>query len=119
MIRLIAYMAGGMVAVLLIGTVFGDRLATYDDEASVLLFGAALGVLTFLIKPIIAFVSLPITCLTFGLFALVINAVFFGLAARIAPGVDVTWIGALAGGVVASAVTGVVFSILDDDTVNE
>lgn len=119
MIRLVAYMAGGIVSVLLIGTVFGDRLATYDDEVSVLLFGAALGALTFLVKPLITAISLPVTCLTFGLFALVIDAVFFALAARIAPGVDVTWLGALAGGIVASAVTGVVFSILDDETVKE
>jgi putative membrane protein len=119
MIRLLAYIAGGIVSVLLIGTVFGDRLATYEDETAVLLFGAALGALTFFIKPIISAISLPVTCLTFGLFALVINAVFFALAARITPGVDVTWLGAFVGGIAASAVTGVVFSILDDDSIDE
>jgi putative membrane protein len=119
MIRLVGYIAGGIVAVLLIGTVFGDRLATYDDETSVLLFGAALGALTFFVKPLIAMISLPITCLTFGLFALVIDAVFFAVAARIAPGIEVTWLGALAGGLTASVISGIVFSIVDDENFKE
>jgi hypothetical protein len=33
--------------------------------------------------------------------------------------VDVTWLGAFVGGIAASAVTGVVFSILDDDSIDE
>lgn len=119
MIRLVAYIAGGMVAVLLIGTIFGDRLATYDDETSVLLFGGALGALTFLVKPLVSFISLPVTCLTFGLFALVINAAFFALAGRITPGVEVTWLGAFVGGITASMITGIVFSIIDEETVKE
>ena len=119
MIRLVPYIAGGMAAVLLIGTVFGDRLATYEDEVSVLLFGAALGALTFLVKPLISTISLPVTCLTFGLFALVIDAIFFALAARIAPGVEVTWLGAFVGGMVAAMISGIVFSIIDDETVKE
>jgi len=117
MIRLVAYISAGIASVLLLGTLFGDRLASYDGEVSVILFGAALGALTFLVKPFVAAVSLPVSCLTFGLFALVISAAFFALAARIAPGVEVTWLGAFAGGATSAVLGGLIFSILDDDSV--
>ena len=41
---------------------------------SFLFVGAVFGLVNVIIKPIIALLSLPITCLTLGLFAVVINA---------------------------------------------
>lgn len=119
MIRLLAYMVAGMAAVLLVGTVFGERMVDYEDQAAVLIFGAILGLLTFFIKPIVSAVSLPITCLTFGLFALVINAAFFALAAWAVPGVDTTWVGALVGGLTASVLGGIIYSVFDEETRRE
>lgn len=49
-----------------------------DGPGSVVLaylfVGAVFGIVNVTIKPIIGFLSLPITCLTLGLFAVVINA---------------------------------------------
>ena len=45
---------------------------------------AIFGVVNALIKPVAHLVGLPLTCLTFGLFALVINAAMLVLAAGIA-----------------------------------
>ena len=39
-----------------------------------LFVGAVFGLVNVVIKPIVAFLSLPITCLTLGLFAIVVNA---------------------------------------------
>ncbi len=45
-----------------------------------------IGVVNVLIKPIVQFISLPINILTLGLFSLVVNALLFLLAAKVAPG---------------------------------
>jgi putative membrane protein len=118
-IRLLAYIVAGMASVLLVGTIFGERMVEYEDQAAVLIFGALLGLLTFFIKPVVAAISLPITCLTFGLFALVINAGFFALAAWAAPGVDTTWLGAMVGGLTASVLGGIIYSVFDEETRRE
>ena len=119
MIRLLAYIVAGMASVLILGTLFGDRMVTYESPFAVLVFGAALGLLEYFIKPIVAFISLPITCLTFGLFALIINAAFFELAAWVVPQIDVTWLGALVGGVISSVLAGIIYSIFDEETRRE
>ena len=78
--------------------------------AFALAFGAlALGFVNALIRPIMLLLTLPLTLLTFGLFALVINGAAFGLAAFLVPGFTVTgfaaafW-GALLTGLVSWAV---------------
>jgi len=112
--RLVAYTVGSIVAVLVVGTVFQDRLVTYTSESAVLMFGVVLGVLSAFIKPALSLITFPLTCLTFGLFALVVNAALFGLAAFVTPGMTVTLYGALVGAVCASVIHGVIYSIVDE-----
>ncbi|MDR5712729.1 phage holin family protein [Nesterenkonia flava] len=54
-----------------------------DDPGSVILaylfVGAIFGIVNVTIKPIVSLLSLPITCLTLGLFAIVINALMLML----------------------------------------
>ena len=114
--RIVAYIVGSMVAVLAVGTIFQDRFVTYESEVAVLTFGIVLGVLTAFVKPALQFISLPLTCLTFGLFALVINAVIFGLAAALTPGLEVTLWGAIVGAIFASVTNGIVNSVVDDES---
>jgi putative membrane protein len=112
--RLVAYVIGSMIAVLALGTIFRDRFVTYDNETAVLLFAAILGLLTAYIKPLLAVISLPLTCLTFGLFLVVLNVGMFALAAWLTPGVEVTFWGAALGALFASIANGIVFSIVDE-----
>ena len=112
--RIVAYTIGSIVAVLVVGTIFNDRLVTYTSETSVLTFGIVLGLLSAFIKPILSMITFPLTCLTFGLFALVVNAALFGLAARVTPGMNVTLWGAVIGAVCASVIHGVIYSIVDE-----
>jgi len=114
MVRIAAYAIATIVAVLTLGTI-SDRLITFDSTESVLLFGVVMGMINALIKPVVKVLSLPITCLTFGLFALVINAAMFGLGAWITPGIgNVDWVSALLGSIIASIASGIIFSVLDE-----
>jgi len=114
--RIVAYIVGSMVAVLAVGTVFQDRFVTYESVPAVMLFGIVLGTLTAFIKPLIQTISLPLTCLTFGFFALLINAALFGLAAAITPGLEVTTWGAIVGAIFASVINGIFFSVVDEES---
>lgn len=61
--------------------------------AYALLAALILGVLNGLVRPLLVFVTLPITILTLGLFLLVVNALVFGLAAALVPGFTVASFG--------------------------
>lgn len=58
----------------------GDALGVY------ILMALILGLVNAIIRPIIKFISLPITILTLGLFIFVINGITFWLASSIARG---------------------------------
>lgn len=72
------------------------------------LFVAALilGLLNAVLRPVIAFLALPVTLLTLGLFTLVINGLVFALAAWLVPGFAVAGFGkAILGALVFSVVS--------------
>ena len=113
MIRLIAYALAAVIAALVTATI-SERLLTFDSPQSVIIFGLVMGVIDAFIKPVVRLLSFPITCLTFGLFSLVINAALFWLGSYLVPGVEVSWVGALLGSVLVSIASGVIFSVLDE-----
>jgi len=113
--RLIAYLVGAIVATLVVGSISDQRLVRYEDRESVIVFALIVGVVSAYIKPVLKVLTLPLTCLTFGLFALVLNAVLWGLAARIAPGIEATVWGAIVGSAITSIAAGIAFSILDEN----
>jgi putative membrane protein len=64
-----------------------------ENFMAALVTAVVLGIINLFIKPFIILLTLPITLLTFGLFALVINAALILLASNIVPGftVDGFW----------------------------
>jgi len=62
-----------------------------DSFQKAMISALVFGLLNAFLKPIIAFFSFPITFLTFGLFAVVINAIIFALAAAIVDGFSLKW----------------------------
>ena len=65
------------------------------------LFGLILGFINAIIRPILVFLTLPISVMTLGLFLLVINGFTFWLAAEISYGVKLqSFDAALIGGIV-------------------
>jgi putative membrane protein len=67
----------------------------FTDSGTLWVSGLLLGLVNTFIRPILVFLTLPITILTLGLFLLVINALTLLLVAWIVPGfrVDSFWTG--------------------------
>jgi putative membrane protein len=73
---------------------------------SLVLTGLALGVVNAIVKPILVLISMPITCLTLGLFILVINALMLLLVSAI------PFLGFAVNGFLVALVAAVVISIV-------
>ena len=83
---------------------------------SLILTGLVLGVVNAIVKPILVMVSMPITCLTLGLFIFVINALMLLLVSAI-PGLGFVvngFIVALAASVLISLVSWALSMVLPD-----
>jgi putative membrane protein len=101
------------VAVLVAAYFFPDRIV-YTDWQAVAVFAAILGLLNMFLRPVISFFALPLSCLTFGLFAIVVNGFVFWLATRVFAGVSVgSFVDAILGALVVSAVSFVVNRAFD------
>jgi putative membrane protein len=80
-----------------------------------LLFAALiLGLVNAIVRPVLVFLTLPITVLTLGIFYLIVNGVAFALAAGISPGftIDGFW-WAVLGALVMSLVSWFVGTFTD------
>jgi putative membrane protein len=89
----------------------GDAFSTIG---TVLFVALIFGLVNALIKPIVSLLSLPVTILTLGLFALIINAAMLMLTSYLAgDNFNVEgWIPAIIGSIVISIVSAVVGSLL-------
>src|SRR5438874_801356 len=77
-----------------------------DSFGSALAAAAILGVLNFLVRPVLIILTLPLTILSFGFFLLVINAILFDMMGSIVRGVHVAGFGsAFLAGLVVTVVT--------------
>jgi putative membrane protein len=78
----------------------------FEGYMSLLVAAVVIGILNTFIKPIVQILTLPITFVTLGLFALVLNAAFFLIAAQLTPGFTVDgFLPALIGSLVLSLVS--------------
>lgn len=85
-----------------------------EDFGKALLAALVFGLINAILGPIVRFIALPITFLTLGLFALVINALLFGLAAYLVPGFRLRngfW-SALIGSILLSLINALIFWLL-------
>jgi len=64
-----------------------------DNWATVFVAALVLGLLNAFLRPVLIFLTLPVTILSLGLFTLVINAFLFYLAAHLVRGFHVTGFG--------------------------
>lgn len=112
--RIVAYMIGGTVAVLAVGELFQGGIITYDAVSTVLIFGLVLGLLNGFLMPALKAITLPLNCLTFGLFAFVLNAGIFALATYLVPGIEADIWGVGVGAILSTVISGVLFAILDE-----
>ena len=85
-----------------------------DSFGKAALSAAVFGTLNALLRPILAFFTFPFLLLTFGLFAFILNAIIFGLAALIVQGFRLRWgiWSALLGSITLGIVNSVLFRVL-------
>ena len=62
---------------------------TVNGIGTLILAAVLLGVANAVVRPILVFITFPITLITFGLFLLVVNAVVLGLVALLLPGFSI------------------------------
>ena len=78
----------------------------YRGWVSLAIAAAVLGLLNAIVRPILWFITLPITVLTLGLFLLVLNAIMLELTAWLVPGFGIEGFGwAILGALVLSIVS--------------
>ncbi len=87
-----------------------------DSYMTAIIVAVVLGLLNFLVKPILVILTLPVTIITFGLFLLIINAVIILLADYFITGfsVDGIW-WALLFSLLLSLLQSILFSVLKED----
>jgi putative membrane protein len=87
-------------AVLAASALFAPRIRVASPESAIL-FALVLGVCNAVVRPVLLLLTLPLSCLTVGLFILVVNALVFWVATIVPTGVEVSgfdgaFLGALA-----------------------
>ena len=72
------------------------------------------GILNAILHPILSFIALPITFITFGLFSLVVNGFIFGLSALLVEGFRLRWgiWSALIGAFALSVINSIIYKLL-------
>lgn len=89
---------------------------TVDGFVTALIVAFVLGVINVTVKPVLFVLTLPITILTLGLFAFVLNALFLWFVASFVEGFAVdSFLAALLGSVVISVVTSLGYRLIGND----
>lgn len=92
-----------------------EREISFDSWTAVGIFALIVGALNALLRPVVRVLTAPITCLTLGLFSIVINGAMFWLAAQLDIGVQATFLGAVVTALVAAFLSGVLGVLVRDD----
>jgi putative membrane protein len=83
-----------------------------NDWVTLAIFSAILALLNTFVRPILVVLSIPFTCLTAGLFLIVINMALFALAAWLVPSFSVAGFWGVLVGALAVSVVGIGVNVL-------
>jgi len=92
MIQFIAHLILSAALLLLVANLV--RGVVVENWTSAFLGAIVLGIVNAIVRPIMFFLTLPLTILTFGLFLFVLNALMLWLVAALVPGIQVRGFGA-------------------------
>jgi putative membrane protein len=79
-----------------------------EGTKALLLAALVIGLVNAIVKPVLVFLTFPITILTLGIFYLVLNGILFYLAAALTPGFSLSGFGAAFLGALVMSVVGLV-----------
>jgi putative membrane protein len=108
MFRILAHIGLTVVTVLIIQEILPEEVS-YDTNETLLIFAVILGLLNAFVMPFIRIITLPLTCLTLGLFAFVLSAAVFYFGGAVLTGMDITVLGAA----IAALIFGILNSVVD------
>jgi putative membrane protein len=83
LVRVVLNAVALAVAVFLVDGIVVDADSTAGKVGTYLVVGLVVGVVNAVIRPVVQILSCPLTLLTLGLFALVVNALLFWLSATV------------------------------------
>ena len=84
-----------------------------SSALSALLAGVILGFVNAIVRPVLFFLTLPLTLLTLGLFIFILNAICFGLTALLVPGFSIDgFFSAMCGALLVSVVSWILNGLL-------
>ena len=88
---------------------------SYKDVGSLAIATVVIGLLNAFVRPILSLLTLPLNCLTFGLFGFVLNAILFKAADMLVDGFQVEgWLGAILGPIIMGVISGILNMALVD-----
>jgi putative membrane protein len=88
---------------------------SYKDVGSLAIATVVIGLLNAFVRPVLALLTLPLNCLTFGLFGFVLNAILFKAADMLVDGFQVEgWLGAILGPIIMGVISGILNMALVD-----
>ncbi len=96
--------------------IVSEPIIRYDNWTTLAIFAVVLALLNTFVRPILLLLSVPITCLTLGLFIVVINAALFAIAGALVPGFELTSFWAPFIGAVAISVVGIAASVITGES---
>ena len=103
----------GTVAAVYLTVTLVPGITTAGGWTTILLVALIWSVITMLIRPVLAILTLPITILTLGLFSFVLNALLFWAMTLIVPGFAVAgFLPALLGAIVLSVLSWFIHKVL-------
>lgn len=87
---------------------------TYASIQSAAVFSLILGLVNAVIRPIVVLLTLPLTCLTLGLFTIVVNGLMFLLATQLTASVGASgiYVAGFPGAIVAALIVSVISTLL-------
>lgn len=96
----------GLAIVIIASFLPGISIAN-NSVGTFLLLGVVIGLVNGVLRPILKFLTFPLTFLTLGLFALVLNALLLLLVGQIVPGLHINgFLPALIGSIILGFLTG-------------
>lgn len=101
---------GLWVASRLLSGSFHDTSAT---TSTFVVAGLLLSIVNTVLRPIIVILSLPAILLTLGLFMLIVNGLMVYIALQLAPGIEVSFWGAVLTGMIVSLINYIITGIMD------
>lgn len=87
---------------------------TVKDVPSLAMATIVIGLVNSLVRPVVMFLALPLNCMTFGLFGLIVNALLFKATEAVVPGFHADFMGAVIGSILMGILSSVLNNLLPD-----